>query len=328
MIFEEAILKRITPKNDIIFKKIFGSKGNEGILKDFLEGILGTKIESVKLGLETEMLPDFYIGKNSRLDVRAELKDGTFVNVEIQTNTENYSDKRDLVYWSKLYLKALEKGNDYKETRKTICIWIVDGIVYDFEKYHSKWEITETDIGKTMYFKDFEIHVIELQKFRKIAIMKPDKKEFWLWFIDHTKKELVDMACYSNEQVEEARRQLDKITADKDLMTLIIADEMDEMDRIARIKRDEKIKREIEEGKRNLEEGKRNLEEEKRNLEEERRRIEKIKKDANEKIENAEKMGKLEANEEIVKKMLELGVEVEFIEKATGLSKEEIENLK
>lgn len=61
MINKEEIMKSITPKNDIIFKKIFGSRGNEGILKDFLESILETKIESVKLGLETEMLPQFYI---------------------------------------------------------------------------------------------------------------------------------------------------------------------------------------------------------------------------------------------------------------------------
>ena len=294
MINEEIIAKRITPKNDIIFKKIFGSKGNEGILKDFLESILETKIESVKLGLETEMLPEFYIGKGSRLDVRTELKDGTFVNVEIQTNTENYSDKRDLVYWSKLYLKSLEKGSNYTETRKTICIWIVDGAVYDFEKYHSKWEITETDIGKTMCFKDFEIHVIELQKFRKLDIMKPAKKEFWLWFIDHTRKELVDMACYSNEQVDEARRQLAKITADGDLMTLIIADEMDEMDRsVLKQKEEERLKKAEEEA---LQKGK---------------------------IE-----GKAEANKETAKKLLEKNIEIELIMELTGLSKEEIEKLK
>ena len=35
MISKEEILSKITPKNDIIFKKIFGSKGNEEILKDF-----------------------------------------------------------------------------------------------------------------------------------------------------------------------------------------------------------------------------------------------------------------------------------------------------
>ena len=37
----------ITPKKDIAFKRIFGSKGNEAILKDLLESILDKKIESL-----------------------------------------------------------------------------------------------------------------------------------------------------------------------------------------------------------------------------------------------------------------------------------------
>ena len=235
MINKEAILKGITPKNDIIFRKIFGMKGNEGILKDFLEGILDIKIESVELDLGTELLPDFYEGKSSRLDVRAKLDDGTNINIEIQTKMEDYSDARDLMYWSKLYMSSIGKGEKYTDAKKTICIWILDGKVYDFNKYHSEWIITEKELGKTMYFKDFEIHVIELQKFRKIAIMKPEKRDFWLWFIDHTRKELVEMACYSNEEVRKAKEQYDKITADKNLMSLILAAEIDEMDERTRV---------------------------------------------------------------------------------------------
>ena len=36
----EKINLDITPKKDIVFKRLFGSKGNEEILKDFLESIL------------------------------------------------------------------------------------------------------------------------------------------------------------------------------------------------------------------------------------------------------------------------------------------------
>ena len=36
---------KVTPKNDIVFKRIFGAKGNEEILKDFLEAILNIKID-------------------------------------------------------------------------------------------------------------------------------------------------------------------------------------------------------------------------------------------------------------------------------------------
>ena len=45
----KEITNNLTPKNDLIFKKIFGSKGSEGILKSFLESILEIKIKEVKL---------------------------------------------------------------------------------------------------------------------------------------------------------------------------------------------------------------------------------------------------------------------------------------
>ena len=80
---KELINLDITPRNDIVFKKIFGSKGNEGILKDFLESILEVEIDSLTLDLSTELLPEFYDGKQSRVDVRTRLSDGTEVNIEM-----------------------------------------------------------------------------------------------------------------------------------------------------------------------------------------------------------------------------------------------------
>ena len=98
----------ITPKRDLVFKRLFGSKGNEDILKDFLESILDVKIESLGLDLATELLPDFYDGKTSRIDVRAKLSDGTEVNIEAQSNVSSYSEERCLQYWSKIYSNNLK----------------------------------------------------------------------------------------------------------------------------------------------------------------------------------------------------------------------------
>lgn len=160
----EMLLNKITPKNDVVFKRIFGKKGNESILKDFLESILEIEIESLTVDLGTEFIPEFYGEKLSRLDVVANLADGTIVNIEIQTNMHDFTDKRQLAYWSNLYLRQLQRGEDYKITNKTICIWILDGRVYDFPKYHSKWKIQEIEYGSKKHFDDFEIHVIELKK--------------------------------------------------------------------------------------------------------------------------------------------------------------------
>lgn len=118
MISKEEILSKITPKHDVIFKKIFGSKGNEGILKSFLESVLDIKIALLTLDVETELLPDFGDGKVSRLDVITKLEDGTIVNIEIQTNMHEFSDKRELVYWSGYICNNLKEAISTKEQIK------------------------------------------------------------------------------------------------------------------------------------------------------------------------------------------------------------------
>ena len=290
MINKEEILSRITPKNDLIFKKIFGTKGNEGILKSFLESILEIQIESLTVDIGTEILPDFYDGKNSRLDVKAQLNDGTIVNIEVQTNMSGFSDKRSLAYWSKLYLEQFKGGNDYKKANKTICIWILDGEVFELPQYHTKWKIGENKIGITEHYDDFEIHVIELKKFRRETIMEPKKKEFWLWFIDHTKKELVEMS-YSLDEIRKAKAEYEKmIEGNETLQHLLMREEFAEMDR------QNLIYRAQEEGmEKGMEKG----------------------------LEKGEKNAKIE----IAKKMLKKGIDIETIVEVTGLAKEEIENI-
>ena len=287
--------KLITPKNDIAFKRIFGTKGNEEILKDFLEYVLERKLKSVKLDLATELLPDFYEGKNSRVDVRSELDDGTQINVEMQTDRSKYSEKRCLQYWSKIYSNTIEKSEDYEKMQKTICIWIIDSTVYDdIKEFKSQWKIRETKTGMSGHFEEFEIYVIELKKFRENAIMKQSKKDFWLWFIDYTNMEMVNMACISNERIKEAREQLDKITSDKQLMNIIISQEMHERDEIMA----KNVAR-----RQGLEEGRAEGEAKGLAIGEKRKQL------------------------EIAKKMKGKGMDIITISEVTGLSEEEVKNI-
>lgn len=237
-ITKNELIKNITPKNDYIFKRIFGSPGNECILKDFLEAILNININSLKLDLNTELLPDQYEGKTSRLDVLCELDDMTLVDIEIQVDTSKFSEERCLEYWSRLYTKALKKGHNYAKLSKTIGIWILDGEVFrEFKDFHSNWKIGETKYGFLGHFEHLELHIIELQKFRNLDIIEPKKKEFWLSFIDQTKKELMEMGKLTNERINEAYKQYTEITSDDKLMVAIINKMMAESDQITSVEK-------------------------------------------------------------------------------------------
>lgn len=222
--YQEKLDKIITPKKDLVFKRIFGQKGNEEILKSFLEAILEIKIKSVNLDLNTEIVPEFYGKKASRVDVRAKLEDGTEVNVEIQVNKNEYSEKRCLYYWSKLYSSKLIKGENYDTLNKVICIWIVDGEIYKHTpKFVTKWRIENEKYNTKGHFEELEICVIELKKFRESDKIKENVRDFWLAFIDYQSKELVQMGCVNNEQIKKAQEELEKIKANKDLRDALLA---------------------------------------------------------------------------------------------------------
>lgn len=77
-------------KNDYVFKRIFSYEGNEDVLIDLLEAILKIKIVKV-LVKNPEMLSEKETGKKFILDIKAELDNGTIIDIEMQT-----ADKRNI----------------------------------------------------------------------------------------------------------------------------------------------------------------------------------------------------------------------------------------
>ena len=45
----EKVKEELTPKNDVIFRRLFSKQNKEKLLKDFLEAILKIKIERLEL---------------------------------------------------------------------------------------------------------------------------------------------------------------------------------------------------------------------------------------------------------------------------------------
>ena len=79
-------MRFINPKIDFAFKKIFGSAQSNDILISFLNALLyegRSIIESLEI-LDPYLGPQIAGVKNSYLDVKALLNDGTFVIIEMQ----------------------------------------------------------------------------------------------------------------------------------------------------------------------------------------------------------------------------------------------------
>ncbi len=159
-------MSRVTPRVDIAFKKIFGVEENKDLLTSLINSIVSCEDQVVDVTLLNPYNPqNFRNDKLSILDIKALGIDGKRFNIEVQISDEADYDKRALYYWGKLYTEQLRVAEDYSKLSKAIGIHILNFTsIPESDKYHNVFHIREQDSG-LLYFKDLELHTIELKKF-------------------------------------------------------------------------------------------------------------------------------------------------------------------
>lgn len=159
-------MERISPRVDLAFKKIFGVEENKDLLISLINSIVGPEDQVSDVTLLNPYNPkNFATDKLSILDIKATNQDGKRFNIEMQITDEADYDKRALYYWAKIYTEQLKVSEDYSKLEKAIGIHILNFTsIPELEKYHNTFQITEKETG-LLYFKDLELHTIELTKF-------------------------------------------------------------------------------------------------------------------------------------------------------------------
>lgn len=163
-------MERISPRVYIAFKKIFGVEENKDLLISLINSIVGQEDQVAEVTLLNPYNPkNFRQDKLSILDIKAKGENGQRFNIEIQISDEADYDKRALYYWAKLYTEQLKVAEDYSLLSKAIGIHILNFTsIPDVDKYHNVFHITEKESG-LLYFRDLELHTIELKKFSQDA---------------------------------------------------------------------------------------------------------------------------------------------------------------
>ena len=192
-------MTNISPRVDIAFKKIFGVEENKDLLISLINSIVSTEDQVAEVTLLNPYNPQsFKTDKLSILDIKAKGERGQRFNIEIQITDAADYDKRALYYWSKLYTEQLQASQGYSKLNKAIGIHILNFTsILNTEKYHNIFHITEKDSG-LIYFKDLELHTIELSKFNPdsnyelsdIVAKVGNSLDMWITFL--TRNDLLD----------------------------------------------------------------------------------------------------------------------------------------
>ncbi len=168
---------------DFAFKQLFGSRGNEQILMQFLNVTLASSLSSPIRTLKIEdphLQREYENDKLSILDVLATLDDETQVSIEIQLNDQHDFLKRSL------YASQMQKGSSYDALRKTITINILNFPVFpEYETFHTTGKLWDMELQKLL-LDDLELHVIEIPKLMaqwKEEQVNPWEDSFVRWLL-------------------------------------------------------------------------------------------------------------------------------------------------
>ena len=209
---EEKINK---PKNDVIFKNLFSKDGNEDLLKEFLEEILGIKINKIEIQKEVELNKSHTKEKVGRLDLRVKINKNAIVVIEMQLQDKCKMDKRAMYYAGKIMGSSLEVGETYNQIKDMYVISILDYNMLETGEYSTDTVIVDSKYRKYIVIDGIKFYFIELPKFREQVKEPKTKLEEWLTFIDYEDREMVNMAIAQNKLVEKAQKEYEYLTGDE-----------------------------------------------------------------------------------------------------------------
>ena len=288
-----TIILQITKVIEYI-QRLF-NKDNQKITKAFAEAMLDEKIHHMTINEDKELLSDTLDKKTGILDLQIDVNNTEKVDVEVQLVERSNLPERLLFYFSKLYLKGIGKGEDYRIAKRVVLIAIIDynlKIEIEDKKMETIWQIVEKNHPKTILTNKFEIHILELEKVKEeYKKNKENKKAQWLLFLDDPETEEVKEIMEKNEDVKEAVIEVRKLSQDEQLQREAELREKAIMDEKAIYQAG------LDNGK---EEG--------------------------EKL--GRKKGRVETMKEVAKKLLKQNMNIENVAEITGLTIEEIEKLR
>ena len=233
----------LDPKNDFIFKKIFGH--HPDLLKSFLNAVLplpeGCVIESLTY-LVSEHVPILDGAKSSIVDVRCKDNHGHYFIVEMQMEWIKDFIKRMLYNTATTYVQQLKKGEPYQKLSPVYGLALLNDRFEEGEDWFHHYKMShvsnqknEKNEKKTL--NDIQLVLIELPKLKPTTMTEKKLAILWLRFLkeinEKTKEidphllevkeikqalELLEVASYNEAELLEYDKRWDLVSSEKTLL--------------------------------------------------------------------------------------------------------------
>ena len=208
--------KFLDPKNDVAFRKIFGSEKNQDILIRLLNDVIifqeNRPIKKVTF-LKTVQDPDIASQKTSIVDILCEDDLGCKYIVEMQVAKTTGFEKRAQYYASKAYCSQIHVGGAYHTLKEVIFLAIADYVMFPEKQEYKSDHILLDKKTFEHDLKDFSYTFIELPKFTKPIDELTTLTEKWCYFFKHaeeTSPEDLKKLIGNDEILERVYHELDR----------------------------------------------------------------------------------------------------------------------
>ena len=218
--------KYLDPKNDVAFKRIFGTEKNKDILIHFLNDMITFKengrIVSVTF-IKTNQDPETVAKKTSIVDILCKDEKGNHYIVEMQVAKEKGFEKRAQYYASKAYLSQANAGGAYHDLKEVIFLAIADFVMFPQKPAYKSDHVILDKESHENDLKDFSFTFLELPKFNKDIDHLANMTEKWAYFFKHTESISLEdtLKLIGNDEIiEKAYKQLERFSwNDVELLT-------------------------------------------------------------------------------------------------------------
>ena len=179
-------MRFINPKTDFAFKRIFGSTQSKAILISFLNALVYQGEPNVQdLEILDPYQPPRVTGlKDTYLDVKATLQDGSLVIIEMQVLNVNAFHKRVIYNAAKAYSLQLQVGESYWQLKPVIALTLTDFVL--FEKSDgpiSSFCLQEENRHVPYPDNELRFVFVELPKFEKTLETLETLTDKWIYFM-------------------------------------------------------------------------------------------------------------------------------------------------
>ena len=206
-------MKYLDPKADLTFKKVFGE--HPDLVTSLLNALLPLTEEETITEIEylpAEMVPENPLRKNSIVDVRCKDKNGRQFIVEMQMIWSPEFKQRILFNASKAYVRQLDVGEQYELLQPVYSLNLVNEVFEsELEGYYHYYRLVHAEHSEKV-IDGLHLIFVELPKFTPHTYSEKKMQVLWLRYLTEINERTREVSedLLSNPEIHKAVTALEE----------------------------------------------------------------------------------------------------------------------